>query len=162
MARSPPDCSSFPLRRPVKLSAESPRLAISSCPSSSSPWGRRLISSALDPFQPASRFALITGGVLIVVGVIGKLAAGYAPFWFRGNKTIIGVAMVPRGEVGLIFAQMGLATGVFDAGLFGAVTLMVIVTTLLAPPCLKFLLGRAPDAVPQYDLEGIDNLVAEA
>ena len=51
--------------------------------------------------------------------------------------------MVPRGEVGLIFAQMGLATGVFDAGLFGAVTLMVIVTTLLAPPCLKFLLGPA-------------------
>ena len=97
--------------------------------------------SALDPFQPATRFALITGGVLIVVGVAGKLAAGYAPFWFRGNKTMIGVGMVPRGEVGLIFAQMGLATEVFDAGLFGAVTLMVIVTTLLAPPCLKFLLG---------------------
>ena len=67
--------------------------------------------SALDPFQPASRFALLTGGVLIVVGVAGKLAAGYAPFWFRGNKTVIGVGMVPRGEVGLIFAQMGLATG---------------------------------------------------
>ena len=76
--------------------------------------------SALDPFQPASRFALVTGGVLIVVGVAGKLAAGYAPFWFRGNKTVIGVGMVPRGEVGLIFAQMGLASGVFDAGLFGA------------------------------------------
>ena len=53
----------------------------------------------------------LTGGVLIVAGVAGKLAAGYAPFWFRGNKTIIGVGMVPRGEVGLIFAQMGLATG---------------------------------------------------
>ena len=101
--------------------------------------------SALDPFQPASRFALMTGGVLIVVGVAGKLAAGYAPFWFRGNKTVIGVGMVPRGEVGLIFAQMGLATKVFDAGLFGAVTLMVIVTTLLAPPCLKYSWGRSPD-----------------
>ena len=118
--------------------------------------------SSLDPFRPASRFALITGGVLIGVGVIGKLAAGYAPFWFRGNKTIIGVAMVPRGEVGLIFAQMGRATGVFDAGLFGAVTLMVIVTTLLAPPCLKFLLGPAPELLPDYKLEGIDELVTEA
>src|SRR5262249_55328679 len=64
--------------------------------------------SALDPLKPESRFALLTGGVLIVVGVAGKLLAGYAPFWFRGNKTVVGVGMVPRGEVGLIFARMGL------------------------------------------------------
>ena len=56
--------------------------------------------SALDPFQPASRFALLTGGVLIVVGVAGKLAAGYAPFWFRGNKTVIGVGMVLAARSG--------------------------------------------------------------
>jgi Kef-type K+ transport system membrane component KefB len=118
--------------------------------------------SALDPFQPASRFALITGGVLIVAGVAGKLVAGYAPVWFRGNKTLIGIGMVPRGEVGLIFAQMGLETKVFDAGLFGAITLMVIVTTLLAPPCLKFLLGPAPEPLPDYELEGIKDLVTEA
>jgi Kef-type K+ transport system membrane component KefB len=118
--------------------------------------------SALDPFQSASRFALITGGVLIVAGVAGKLVAGYAPVWFRGNKTLIGIGMVPRGEVGLIFAQMGLETKVFDAGLFGAITLMVIVTTLLAPPCLKFLLGPAPEPLPDYELEGIKDLVTEA
>jgi Kef-type K+ transport system membrane component KefB len=117
---------------------------------------------ALDPFQPASRFALLTGGVLILVGIAGKLAAGYAPFWFRGNKTVIGVGMVPRGEVGLIFAQMGLATEVFDAGLFGAVTLMVIVTTLIAPPGLKFLLGPAPDLLPERAIEGVEDLVTEA
>ena len=110
--------------------------------------------SALDPFQPASRFALVTGGVLIVVGVVGKLVAGYAPFWFRGNKTVIGVGMVPRGEVGLIFAQMGLASGVFDAGLFGAVTLMVIVTTLWRRRCLKLLLGPAPDLLPDMRARG--------
>ncbi len=118
--------------------------------------------SALDPFQPASRFALLTGGVLIVVGVAGKLAAGYAPFWFRGNKTVIGVGMVPRGEVGLIFAQMGLASGVFDAGLFGGVTLMVIVTTLLAPPSLKLLLGPVAGSDWRAWIEGIEDLVTEA
>jgi Kef-type K+ transport system membrane component KefB len=117
---------------------------------------------ALDPFQPASRFALVTGGVLIVVGVAGKLVAGYAPIWFRGNKTVIGVGMVPRGEVGLIFAQTGLAAHVFDAGLFGAATLMVIVTTLLAPPLLKLLLGPAPDAIPEHEFEAIEDLVIEA
>ena len=49
------------------------------------------------------------------MAVLGKFAAGYAPFWFRGKKAVIGVGMVPRGEVGLIFAQMGLTTKVFDA-----------------------------------------------
>jgi Kef-type K+ transport system membrane component KefB len=103
--------------------------------------GASVDCGALNPLESASRFALFVGGILIVVGVVGKLLAGYAPFWFRGNKTVVGVGMVPRGEVGLIFAQMGLASGVFDSGLFGGVTLMVMVTTLVAPPTLKFLLG---------------------
>jgi hypothetical protein len=75
---------------------------------------------------------------LIVCGVVGKVLAGYVPWWFRGRKLLVGAAMVPRGEVGLIFAQMGLSTGAIDAGLFGAIMLMVLVTTLITPP----LLGR--------------------
>jgi Kef-type K+ transport system membrane component KefB len=119
--------------------------------------------SALDPLKPESRFALLTGGVLIVVGVGGKLLAGYSPFWFRGNKTIVGVGLVPRGEVGLIFARMGLAAGVFDAGLFGAVTLMVVVTTMLAPPCLKLLMTpSSPPGLERPGGEGIEDLVTEA
>jgi len=118
--------------------------------------------STLDPSKPSSRHALAIGGVLILVGAAGKLAAGYAPFWYRGNKTVIGVGMIPRGEVGLIFAQTGLASGVFDASLFGGVTLMVVVTTLMAPPLLKLLLGPAPEPALQPDGEGIEDLVAEA
>ncbi|MFI5459808.1 MAG: cation:proton antiporter [Isosphaerales bacterium] len=118
--------------------------------------------STLDPSKPSSRFALAIGGVLIVAGAAGKLASGYAPFWYRGNKTVIGVGMIPRGEVGLIFAQTGLASGVFDAGLFGGVTLMVVVTTLMAPPLLKLLLGPAPEPDLQLDADGIEDLVAEA
>ncbi|MGO9108356.1 MAG: cation:proton antiporter [Thermoguttaceae bacterium] len=86
---------------------------------------------------------LAMGGSLIVVAVLGKFAAGYAPFWFRGKKAVIGVGMVPRGEVGLIFAQMGLAYQVFDRALFSAVTLMVMVTTFLAPPLLRVLFPPA-------------------
>ncbi len=117
--------------------------------------------NALNPALPASRFALLTGGLLILAGVAGKLAAGYAPFWYRGNKTVIGVGMVPRGEVGLIFAQMGLSAHVFDAGLFGGVTLMVVVTTLLAPPCLTLLLGRSPEPSPVRAGKPIEDLVTE-
>lgn len=116
---------------------------------------------ALNPAHADGRWALVVGSALIVCGVAGKLAAGFAPFWFQGDKRVIGVGMVPRGEVGLIFAQMGLNTGVFDAGLFGGVTLMVIVTTFLAPPLLKALLGSA-GAPPTGESEGIDDLVYEA
>jgi len=124
--------------------------------------GASVDCGALNPLEPTSRFALFVGGTLIVVGVLGKLLAGYAPFWFPGNKTVVGVGMVPRGEVGLIFAQMGLASGVFNSGLFGGVTLMVMVTTLLAPPTLKLLLGRSPAPEIELPCEGIEDLVNTA
>jgi hypothetical protein len=91
--------------------------------------------------------------------VLGKWLAGYAPFWFKGNKHVIGVGMIPRGEVGLIFAQMGLAAGVLSPGLFSAV--MVMVTTFLAPPLLKLVVPprRRRDHPPEP--EGIDDLVTK-
>src|SRR5215831_3073632 len=57
----------------------------------------------------------------------------------RNQLKVIGVGMIPRGEVGLIFAQTGLASGVFTPSLFSAVTIMVLVTTFMAPPLLKYL-----------------------
>ncbi|WP_240911054.1 cation:proton antiporter [Paludisphaera soli] len=119
--------------------------------------------SALDPRNPEARMALGLGAMLIVTGVVGKMAAGYAPWWFKGDKRVIGVGMIPRGEVGLIFAQMGLARGIFDSGQFGGVTLMVIVTTFLAPPLLKVLLPKRREAEPfESDDDGIGYLVSEA
>jgi len=50
---------------------------------------------------------------------------------------------VPRGEVGLIFAAIGKSLGVINDALFSAVVLMVIVTTLIAPPLLKITLPKA-------------------
>ena len=116
--------------------------------------------NVLNPLDPANRATLLVGGLLIVAAVVGKFVAGHAPFWFRGNKNVIGVGMIPRGEVGLIFAQMGLATGVFDAGLFSAVTLMVMVTTFMAPPLLKVLFPSR--GTRQTPLEGIEDLVTDA
>ncbi len=118
--------------------------------------------TALNPTTADGRWALTAGTALIVCGVVGKVAAGYAPFWFRGDKRVIGVGMIPRGEVGLIFAQMGLTRGVFDAGMFGGVTLMVVVTTFLAPPLLKALLTRNDGQEPEEDGDGIGGLVTEA
>jgi Kef-type K+ transport system membrane component KefB len=96
------------------------------------------VGAAVDLRALANPRSLGIGLVLILCGVAGKIMAAYVPRWFRGRKLLVGVAMVPRGEVGLIFAQMGLSTGAIDAGLFGAIMLMVLTTTLVTPP----LLGR--------------------
>lgn len=115
----------------------------------------------LNPVDPANRQTLIVGGLLIVAAVVGKFLAGYSPFWFKGNKRVIGVGMIPRGEVGLIFAQMGLASGVFDTGLFSAATLMVMVTTFVAPPLLKLLFPPLPRGQKPREPDGIGELVTE-
>jgi Kef-type K+ transport system membrane component KefB len=114
-----------------------------------------------NPFDPASRRVLLLGGLLIVAAVAGKLLAGYAPFWFHGKKSVIGVGMVPRGEVGLIFAQMGLDKKVFDDGLFSAATLMVMVTTFLAPPLLRLLFPPRSLDKPAEAVEGVAELVSK-
>ena len=97
---------------------------------------------------------------LFIVGVLGKFAAAYAPFWFQGNKALIGVAMIPRGEVGLIFAQMGIATQVLDDALFSALALMVMVTTLVAPPLLGVLAKAERQDRDTARDRGIESLVS--
>jgi Kef-type K+ transport system membrane component KefB len=99
------------------------------------------VGAAVDVRTFADPQVLAIGGLLILVAIVGKFLAGFAPVWFKGRKAVIGVGMIPRGEVGLIFAQMGLASGVLDAGLYAALTLMVMVTTFVAPPVLKGMLG---------------------
>ncbi len=120
------------------------------------------VGAAVDLGALANREALIVGGALIVVGVAGKVAAGFAPWWFSGHRLLIGVAMVPRGEVGLIFAQMGLASGALGPDLFGAIMLMVLVTTLVTPPVLGRIAAKVARGVvtDRPGQGGIDDLVA--
>jgi Kef-type K+ transport system membrane component KefB len=119
------------------------------------------VGAAVDIGAFADPRVLLVGGTLIAVAIVGKVLAGFAPVWFKGRKLVIGVGMMPRGEVGLIFAQMGLTTGVLTTGLFSAITLMVMVTTFLAPPLLKVLfppLGERPHGSPG----GVAELTTEA
>jgi Kef-type K+ transport system membrane component KefB len=128
------------------------------------------VGAAVDLRALANARSLGIGLALILCGVVGKIVAGYVPWWFRGRKLLVGTAMVPRGEVGLIFAQMGLTTGAIDAGLFGAIMLMVLVTTLVTPPALNRVVRLtaidsfrvAADAEDRPGEGGIDDLVAGA
>ena len=97
----------------------------------------------------ASKDVLIAGLALTVVAIAGKVAAGWGcPPTL--NRLAVGFGMMPRGEVGLIFAGIGKGIGVVDEGLFSAVVLLVMVTTVLAPIMLRATMGssRAATATP--------------
>lgn len=96
----------------------------------------------LDPRVPANHEILIIGTGLFVIAVIGKAASGYAIFWRKFNHLAIGAGMVPRGEVGLIFAQLGLLGGILTRDVFSAILIMVMGTTLITPPLLKPIFER--------------------
>jgi Kef-type K+ transport system membrane component KefB len=73
---------------------------------------------------------------LIVTAVIGKLVSGYGAHK-KDDRLLVGIGMLPRGEVGLIFASTGRKLNIMSDELFSAIILMVIVTTFIAPPLLK-------------------------
>lgn len=79
---------------------------------------------------------LMVASGLIVAAMMGKLFSGLGgnP---RDNRWLIGIGMLPRGEVGLVFASIGRSLGVMTDQLFSSIILMVIVTTLVTPPLLK-------------------------
>ncbi len=91
--------------------------------------------------------------VLLVVAVVGKLVSPVGAIGSRGDKVLIGLGMLPRGEVGLIFATIGLQNGVLGDDLYAALLLVVLATTLVTPQLLKIrysqIRGRgAPVATP--------------
>lgn len=79
---------------------------------------------------------------LTVAAFIGKQVCGLAVVERGLDRLSVGIGMVPRGEVGLIFASIGKSLGVIDDSIFSAIVLMVILTTLITPPLLKFSLAR--------------------
>jgi Kef-type K+ transport system membrane component KefB len=82
------------------------------------------------------------GGALLAVGVAGKLVAALGATGAAGDRWLIGLGMLPRGEVGLIFATIGLREGVLTENLYAALLVVVLATTLAAPPLLRARLVR--------------------
>jgi len=93
------------------------------------------IATDLEAMFRPSVLGLAAG--LFVVAVIGKLVAAYGVGRMAVDKLTIGIGMVPRGEVGLIFASIGLANGVLDGEAYGALLLVLLLTTVVTPPLLR-------------------------
>jgi Kef-type K+ transport system membrane component KefB len=76
--------------------------------------------------------------VLSAIAVGGKMISALGAQGAKADKLLIGMGMVPRGEVGLIFAAIGVSVGVFNDDLYAVVLLVVLVTTVAAPPLLRW------------------------
>ena len=101
--------------------------------------GMKVEPALLDPFGEQAQLGIAL--LLTAVAIVSKLATGLAVYQKAVRRWAVGVGMVPRGEVGLIFAGAGLAAGVIDDGLYSALVVAVMLTTFVAPPWLKVLYG---------------------
>jgi Kef-type K+ transport system membrane component KefB len=102
------------------------------------------LSALLDP----SIAALAIG--LAVVGIITKAVGGFVGARSTGqwSAVTVGFGMVPRGEVGIVVANLGLAVGLLSSGLFSAVIIAVVLTTVIAPYLLSW---SIPKALAEHD-----------
>jgi Kef-type K+ transport system membrane component KefB len=104
--------------------------------------GARADLGVLNPLVPENRAGLTIAIFLVTVAIVGKLITGWAVFGQPEiNRVAIGVGMIPRGEVGLVFAGIGTASGILDKPLQVSIIIMVILTTFLAPPFLRIAFG---------------------
>lgn len=109
--------------------------------------GARADLSVLNPAVADNRAALLIAIFLVVVAIVGKVVTGWFVFGIPNlNRLAIGIGMVPRGEVGLVFAAIGSASGVLSKPLEVSIIIMVILTTFLAPPLLRIVFRKSTES----------------
>jgi len=107
--------------------------------------------SVLNPLDPANRPGLVVAAFLLVVAIAGKVAAGWSFLSDQPtNRLVVGLGMMPRGEVGLIFLGLGTQAKLLTPALEAAILLMVIGSTFLAPVLLRLVLAGKNDG-PDLD-----------
>ena len=107
-----------------------------------------LMGLRVDLASLATPSSLWLGGALVITAIAGKFACALGVVDREVDRLTVAVGMIPRGEVGLIFAGIGTALmldgrPVLSEGVFAAVVMMVLVTTLIAPPGLRWCLRRS-------------------
>jgi len=95
----------------------------------------------------ANADALLMLAVVTLIAIISKLGGGFLGALALGKRSalIVGVGMIPRGEVGVVIASLGLASGVFSPKMYAVIVAMSLLTAMITPPVLAVLLKRNKD-----------------
>ena len=102
------------------------------------------VSLNLDAIDWGSSFVWALSSALLLAALVGKIASGFCIRAPRRVQTAIGLAMVPRGEVGLIFAQLGFSQNILNGELYAAMLIVIALTTMVPPFLLKWFYARWP------------------
>ena len=113
--------------------------------------------SKIDLHELTNADALITLAVITVIAIVSKLVGGWLGSLSLGKRSaiIIGFGMVPRGEVGVVIASLGLAAGVFNNRIYAIIVAMSLLTAMVTPPVLAWLLKRSGGDNPISDTDSI-------
>lgn len=104
------------------------------------------VSLNLNVVNWGSGYIWALSGALLVAAFLGKFISGYCIRVPRHMQNAIGMAMIPRGEVGLIFAQLGYSQGILPGDLYAALLIVIALTTIVPPFMLKGYYGRSVSA----------------
>jgi Kef-type K+ transport system membrane component KefB len=98
-----------------------------------------------------NRNTILLSVVVVVAAILTKLIGCGIGAWHLGRMDMlrVGIGMVPRGEVGMVVAQIGLSLGVINKPVYAVVVLMAVVTTLVAPPMLKYAYRDCKPRLPE-------------
>jgi Kef-type K+ transport system membrane component KefB len=128
----------------------------------------------VDPASFMDGTIVLLAAAITAIAIVSKLIGAGGAMWGAGRRSmlIVGVGMVPRGEVGLIVAGIGLSQGIIPAEIFSVVVIMSIATTLVVPPALFAIYRRSPelgansaitrDVSDDFDLDGPHDAVPHA
>jgi Kef-type K+ transport system membrane component KefB len=103
------------------------------------------VSLDLNAVNWGSAFIWELAASLLLVALLGKFVSGFCIREPRRIQTAIGLSMIPRGEVGLIFAQLGFSQGILNGELYAALLIVIALTTMSPPLLLKWFYGRNID-----------------
>ena len=115
------------------------------------------IGMHLDISALADRSTLLLAGAILLAALVSKfIGCGLGALGMgRADALRVGVGMVPRGEVGMVVAQIGLGMGVMAQSVYGIVVFMSVATTLIAPPLLKLAFRSVPEGAGPEEEEMI-------
>ena len=102
---------------------------------------------------------LFVAAILSFIAIAGKMISAVGAIGTNTDKLVIGFGMIPRGEVGLIFASIGVSIGVFKDDLYAVVLLMVLVTTVVTPPLLRWRIQKTSITSSSDEVEPTDEPV---
>jgi Kef-type K+ transport system membrane component KefB len=106
-----------------------------------------LTGAKIELAQLANADALLMLTVVTFIAIVSKLGGGFLGALALGKRSalIVGVGMVPRGEVGVVIASLGLTSGVFSPKMYAVIVAMSLLTAMITPPVLAVLLKRNAD-----------------